>query len=60
MNTAIFAKVESQSQPGKFYTIRELPDGRILCDCPRFVFGKRNTECKHIAKYKTAQSKHNN
>ncbi len=51
MIQTIFAKVASQTEPGKFYTVRRLHDGEIRCDCPHFVFGK-DSECKHIKEFK--------
>lgn len=52
---AAFFDVESETTPGKTYTVRWLADGTFRCSCPYFVWreGKslRKGEvlmCKHI------------
>lgn len=39
-------KVESTTEKGKFYFVRQMPDGEIRCSCPGYVF---NNKCKHAA-----------
>lgn len=41
-------KIESNTTPGKFYTVRITPDLTVRCSCPAFVF--RN-DCSHIKKF---------
>ncbi|MGH9953222.1 MAG: hypothetical protein ACRD5J_16515 [Nitrososphaeraceae archaeon] len=39
-------KVESQTVPGKFYSVVEKSDG-FLCDCPDFEYRQGQEICKH-------------
>lgn len=39
-------QVESFTQKGKFYIVRETPEG-LRCSCPAFVFNDKQN-CKHI------------
>lgn len=56
MTEAIFVQVESQSTPGKFYTVRQLPSGEVRCDCPKFVFS-RQAVCKHTQAFRLKAQK---
>jgi len=53
-------KVESFTEPGKFYNIEKFGE-EFICDCPSFQ--NRHMECKHIKRLKEAldiESKSNN
>lgn len=44
--SALFFYVQSATDPKKQYTVRRLNDGEWRCECPHFVFRKK--ECSHI------------
>ena len=43
-------KVESFSNPGKFYIVAETEDGEWQCSCPVWIY--RRKQCKHIQRVK--------
>lgn len=47
-------KIQSKSNPSKFYTISKDELGQLSCNCPSWVF-KSNTNhrrlCKHLKEY---------
>jgi hypothetical protein len=47
MKKARIIKVESNTTPGKFYTVRIMPDLTVRCSCPAFVF---KNKCSHSDK----------
>jgi|DewCreStandDraft_4_1066084.scaffolds.fasta_scaffold43826_4 hypothetical protein len=40
--------VESESKPGKIYTVAVHKDGSYSCGCPRWTMNRMRPECKHI------------
>jgi len=44
-------QIESESKPGKYYTVSLDDNGNYSCSCPQWIY--RHKECKHIG---TAQS----
>lgn len=44
-------QIESESKPGKYYTVSLDDNGNYSCSCPQWIY--RHKECKHI---RTAQS----
>lgn len=49
---AIFYKIKSFTDPNVEYTVRHMPAGEWLCDCPGFMFQfrQKNQVCDHIRK----------
>lgn len=41
-------EVESLTTPGKTYTVARKENGSWGCGCPRWIFGRPRTDCKHI------------
>ena len=42
---AVFVKVQSESDPKTWYTVRVTPEYEVRCDCPAGAF---RGECKHV------------